>query len=126
MISKQDLDFEISFYEKLIEESPGFINALFALGDAYTRRGRYKDGLRIDRELVRLRPDDPLVYYNLACSYSLLKMAESCLEALAKAIRLGYRDLAYMHTDPDLQFIRQNPGYKKLLSEYDKSFSENR
>jgi tetratricopeptide (TPR) repeat protein len=119
MISQEDLDFEISFYEKLLKKNPDFVNALIALGDAYTRRGRYKDGLEIDKRLTRLKPEDPIVYYNLACSYSLLKMADLCLAALKKTIHLGYRDFSFMEKDPDLQFIRQDPRYKELLTKYE-------
>ncbi len=121
MIPQEDLDFEISFYERLIEQNPDFVNALIALGDAYTRKGRYRDGLEIDRRLARLRPDDPIVYYNLACSYSLLKMSEECLEALKKSIQLGYRDFKFMEKDPDLQFIRKDNRYKELISQYSSS-----
>ena len=98
---------EISFYENLLKEKPDYVDALIALGDAYTKKGHYKEGLKIDERLVKLKPDDPLVHYNLACSYSLLKMANLCLEALEKAIHLGYRDPAFMEKDPDLDFIRK-------------------
>ena len=114
----EDLDFEISFYENLLKENPNFIDALIALGDAYTKRGRYKEGLNIDQRLVRLKPDDSFVHYNLACSYSLLKESNLCLEALEKAIHLGYRDFAFMEKDPDLEFIRKDPRYRELLSRY--------
>jgi tetratricopeptide (TPR) repeat protein len=121
MIHREDLDFEISFYEQLLKKSPDFTNALIALGDAYTRSGRYEEGLKIDQRLVELMPDDPTVYYNLACSYSLLKMAEPSLSALKKAIHLGYHDFVFIEKDPDLQFIREDPRYKELLSKYAKS-----
>lgn len=118
MISPEDLDFEISFYEQLLKKNPDFTNALIALGDVYTKMGRYRDGLRIDQRLVKLKPKDPIVHYNLACSYSLLRMADSCLKALAEAILLGYRDFAFMEKDSDLDFIRKDPRYKKLLLEH--------
>jgi tetratricopeptide (TPR) repeat protein len=115
MSKQEDLDFEISFYENLLKENPNFVEALIALGDAYTKRGCYEDGLKIDQRLVQLRPDDPTVHYNLACSYSLLKMAKPCLAVLKKAIQLGYRDFSFMKKDPDLDFIRRDPRYKELL-----------
>jgi len=115
---EEDLDFEISFYEKLLRKNPDFTNALVALGDAYTRRGRYREGLAIDKRLVKLKPEDPTVHYNLACSYSLLKMADSSLSALKIAIHLGYCDFAFVDKDPDLEFIRKDPRYKELISKY--------
>jgi len=118
MSDQSDLDFEVCFYEKLVKDNPCFVNALTVLGDVYTKKGRYKDGLKIDRKLVKLTPQDPIVYYNLACSYSLLKMADSCLKALRKALKLGCRDFSFIQKDPDLAFIRQDPRYNRLLSKY--------
>jgi len=112
------MDFEISFYENIVKEKPDHIDALAALGDAYTKTGRYKEGLAVDLKLSKLKPDDPIVHYNLACSYSRLKTAGPCLKSLKKAIELGYRDFSFMRDDPDLEFIRKDPGYKILLSEY--------
>ena len=123
MIPQEDLDFEISFYEGLLKKNPEFVNALVALGDAYTKKGRYKEGLKIDKRLARLKPKDPIVQYNLACSYSLLKIADLSLKALKKAIDLGYRDFAFIDKDPDLEFIKEDPRYRKLLSEYTKKTS---
>ncbi|MFH1678550.1 MAG: hypothetical protein ABH914_02900 [Candidatus Omnitrophota bacterium] len=120
MSSKEDLDFEISFYEKILEQTPNFVNALIVLGEAYTRKGRYKDGLRVDRRLVKLRPQDEAAQYNLACSYSLLEMPEPCLGSLKKAINFGYSDFTFMEQDPDLEFIRKDPRYRELLSQHTK------
>ncbi|MFC1624528.1 tetratricopeptide repeat protein [Candidatus Omnitrophota bacterium] len=118
MIPREDPDFEISFYENLLKEKPDYIEALVALGDDYTKKGRYEEGLKIDERLVRLKPDDPLVHYNLACSYSLVKRADESFKTIIKAIDLGYRDFRYMESDPDLEFIRKDPRYKELLSKY--------
>ncbi|MFH1577857.1 MAG: tetratricopeptide repeat protein [Candidatus Omnitrophota bacterium] len=111
----EDLDFEVSFYEKILRDNPNFVNALIALGEAYTHQGRYKQGLGIDQRLAKLRPKDPVVHYNLACSYSLLEMVDLSLRALKRSISLGYDDFAFMEKDSDLQFIRQDPRYKELL-----------
>ncbi len=116
----ENLDFEISFFEDILRDKPDHIDALIALGDTYTKRGRYKDGLKIDLKLSKLKPDDPTVHYNLACSYSLLHKADLCLKILEKAIRLGYRDFSFMSEDPDLAFIIKDPRYKKLLQECSK------
>jgi len=118
MIPSEDHDFEITFYEGILKKNPDFTNALIALGDVYTRTGRYKDGLKIDERLAKLKPEEPAVHYNLACSYSLLQMASPSLSALNKAIELGYRDFSFIQKDPDLEFIRKNPRYKQLISRH--------
>jgi len=116
MSKQENLDFEILFFEKVLKNCPDFVEALIALGDGYTKSGRYEEGLKIDQRLARLRPDDALIHYNLACSYSLLKMADQGLEALQKAIRLGYRNFRFMKKDSDLDFIREDLRFKELLS----------
>ncbi len=118
---QEDLDFEISFYKAWVDENPQFSDALIALGDAYTKQGRYKEGLEVDLKLAKLKPKDETVHYNLACSYSLLSKATLCLKALEKAIKLGYKDFDYMQQDADLAFIRKDPRYEKLISRYEKN-----
>ncbi|MCK9595417.1 MAG: hypothetical protein PHH68_04515 [Candidatus Omnitrophica bacterium] len=113
---KKHLDFEIRFFEGLLEKKPDFIEALIALGENYTRKGLYDKGLKVDTRLAMLRPDDETVHYNLACDYSLLKEAELCLEALEKAIDLGYDDFKYMLKDPDLEYIRKDERCVRLLA----------
>jgi tetratricopeptide (TPR) repeat protein len=110
----QDLDVEIGFLEGLVRRDPAYVEALQILGDNYTRRGRYTEGLKVDERLSRLRPDDSIVYYNLACSYSLTSQIELAAEALAAAIDLGYRDFKAMDKDPDLENLRQCAEYKRI------------
>jgi tetratricopeptide (TPR) repeat protein len=109
------LDFEIQFYEKLLKAYPDFIDVLVALGSAYTRRGLHEQGLRVDLRLAQLRGEDPITWYNLACSYSLLKRVEEAMASLRESINRGYRDLSYMQKDPDLLCLRQSPKYRQLL-----------
>ena len=113
--SEELLDFEITFYEKLLRAYPDFVDVLIPLGNAYTRRRLYDKGLEIDLRLTQLRGNDPLTWYNLACSYSLLKRVEDSLEALRRSFDLGYMDVAYLQKDPDLINLRQSPKYRQFL-----------
>lgn len=114
-MKKRDLDFEISFFEGIVRRRPDYVEALIPLAEAYTRKGRREDGLRIDERLSRLCKDDPIVYYNLACSLALVERVEEALKALRKAVRLGYRDYAYMRKDPDLRSLASHPEFKKIV-----------
>ena len=111
---ERNLDIEIGFLEGVVRRDPGYIDALQILGDNYTRRGRFEDGLKVDEQLVRLRPGDALVHYNLACSYSLTEQFESAAVALNRALDLGYRDFKWLSKDPDLAKLRKHPLYKKI------------
>ena len=113
--SEELLEFEITFYERLLRAYPDFVDALVPLGDAYSRRGLYEKGLQVDLRIAQLRENDPLTWYNLACIYSLLKRIEDALASLRRAFELGYTDLAYLQKDPDLSHLRQSPKYRQLL-----------
>ena len=94
--SEELLEFEITFYEKLLHAYPDFVDVLLPLGEAYTRRGLYDKGLEIDLKLTQLRTTDSVMWYNLACSYSLLKRVEESADALRRAVTLGYSDLKFL------------------------------
>jgi len=111
------LDFELDFFEGILSRNPDLIDVLRVHGNNLTLKGRFADGLKIDRRLVELRPNDPLAYYNLACSYSLMKKIDLALRALRKAIEVGYSDFRYLREDNDLDAVRQDPRFRQLLRE---------
>jgi tetratricopeptide (TPR) repeat protein len=113
------IDFELEFYAGILERHPDFVDVLRVQGNNLTLKGRFAEGLQIDRRLIHLRPNDPLAHYNLACSYSLLKKAELSLKMLRRAIELGYRDFRYMREDRDLDTVRHDPRFRQLLREFE-------
>lgn len=112
---KEDLDFEIDFFERLIKDDPRFVDALLPLAELYTKKGFHEKALEIDLALSKLRPTDDLVFYNLACSFALLNRKEEALEALEQAVKLGYDDFVHMKKDPDLKCLRGDPRFLSLL-----------
>jgi len=112
------LDFEIVFFERLLRAHPDFVDVLIPLAHAYTRRGFPEKGLEIDLRLSRLRGQDPLSWYNLACSYSLLSRVDEALQSLLRAVELGYTDLTYLQNDPDLANLRRSPKFRQLLDAF--------
>jgi tetratricopeptide (TPR) repeat protein len=110
----RELDVEISFLEGLIKRDPAYVDALQLLGDDYTQRGRFEEGLQVDQKLTELDPKNPLSFYNLACSLSLTGKLDEALRALESALDLGYRDFKWMARDPDLKALRKDPKYARL------------
>ena len=113
---KDDVEFIVWFFEGVLENYPNYIECLMYLGNAYTAMGKYEEGLQIDLRLKKLRPCDPFVRYNLACSYSLLGKIKLSLTALGKSIELGYDDVQYIEDDADLDRLRDEEGYKILVN----------
>jgi tetratricopeptide (TPR) repeat protein len=119
LAEQSQLDFELEFFAAVLDRHAGYVDVLRAHGNNLTLKGRYADGLEIDKKLIQLRPTDALAHYNLACSYALLKKPELALKTLRRAVELGYRDFRYMREDRDLESIRHDPRFRQLLREYE-------
>ncbi|HET7623749.1 MAG TPA: hypothetical protein VFM25_00670 [Verrucomicrobiae bacterium] len=110
----RELDIKIEFLEGIRRRDPNYVEALQLLGDHYTQRGKFEEGLRVDEQLAKLEPKNSLVFYNLACSYSLVGNVEAAAAALENAILLGYRDFNWLAKDPDLRALRNHPAYRGI------------
>jgi tetratricopeptide (TPR) repeat protein len=119
MAEQTQLDFELDFLGGILKRQDGYVDILKAHGNNLTLKGRYADGLEIDKKLIQLRPNDALAHYNLACSYALLKKPDQALKTLRRAVELGYRDFRYMREDRDLESVRHDPRFRQLLREYE-------
>lgn len=110
----RELDVQIRFMEGVVQRDPKYVEALQLLGDHYTERGRFAESLKVDEQLSRLDPRNPLTFYNLACSYSLNDQCELAAAALEKALRLGYTDFKWLARDPDLRKLRKHPLFEQI------------
>lgn len=111
------LDFDIDFFEKLLARTPNSVEVLRVLAELVSRKGLVTRAVELDRRLVGLMPDDFLARYNLACSLARAGRSDEAIDALSRAILLGYDDLDHMESDPDLDSIRQHPDFLALLGE---------
>ncbi|MBI4711754.1 MAG: hypothetical protein HY762_00345 [Planctomycetes bacterium] len=79
----------------------------------------YQNAVKTFHEVIGLLKEEnqtkATAYYNLACSYALLKETKPALEYLGKAIKTGYDDRKFIEADPDLISLRGLPEYKALL-----------
>lgn len=108
--------FEIDFFEGILRRNPRDTDVIEILGGLYTKEGRIDDGLKMDRRLVRLLPNNATAHYNLACSLALKKRKAEAMRALEHAVGLGYRDVDWLIQDPDLDALKRHPSFKKLVA----------
>lgn len=111
---KRDLQFEVSFLKGLVRRAPDYTEAIEVLAYDLTKLGKYEEALKYDELLVKLLPNDPTARYNLACSYSLTHKYEKAVEAIEKAIDLGFNDFKLLRRDPDLKNLRRHILFKRV------------
>ena len=64
---------------------------------------------------IQVDPDDPMLLYNVCCTYAQLGMLNESLDALEHAVEKGWGDKAWLEHDSDLDTIRENPRYKAIV-----------
>jgi tetratricopeptide (TPR) repeat protein len=114
---RPQIDFEIDFYERILSRDPAYTEVLFNLGELFSIKGWPRRALQVDSRLAQLRPKDPLVLYNLACSHALLQQREESLAALRRAVEAGYDDFEHLAQDPDLDSLRQSPEFMRFVKD---------
>ena len=117
MSKREDFAFELGFFEGLHKRMPKDLRVVSMLAQLYTKTGQINSGLKMDRKLVRLSPEDPINHYNLACSLALKNRKPAAVKSLRTAISLGYADFDWMQNDPDLKPLHEFADFLELLEE---------
>lgn len=104
----------LQFEARVLEAIASFRNVdpliLCRLSEDLCKLKRYREALRIDKQLVKRYPKDPVFRYNLACSYTQLRRYNHALRELNKAFKLGFKDKEHLYKDRDLRLLVQKHG----------------
>lgn len=111
-------DFELEFFASIIGHHPEYVEALKVHAKNLAQAKRHDEGVEFDSRITHLRPTDSLAHYNLACSYALTRRFDEAIEALRRAVELGYRDFAFIQQDRDLDPVRKDPRFRAILREF--------
>jgi len=115
-VASQDQEqFEVEFFNRILERNPRNVDSLRCLADLMASSGDYAKALGIDLRLIEVNAECEIAHYNLACSLARLGRFEEALVSLENALRTGYDDLAHLAADPDLDGLRDHPGFLSLI-----------
>jgi len=117
----KNCEFEIQFFESILEKNPSYTEVIEILSSLYTQAGEVDKGLKMDKKLVKLLPKNPIAHYNLACSLALKARKADAVRALRHAIDLGYDDIAWMLEDPDLAVLHSYKPFNELILELEET-----
>jgi tetratricopeptide (TPR) repeat protein len=116
LVQQSQLDFDLAFFEQVLQRSPNYVDVLRCQGELLARKGLHQRSLGIDRRLVQLVPGDPVAHYNLACSLALTGSYDDAIQRLRRALDLGYDNLEGLLVDTDLESLRDCPEFAELLA----------
>ena len=105
-------------FEKVIEldtvPDPGTSCAHYA----YFFLGQKEKAEQFMYKLIETNEDRAGTFYDAACLYSIMGEPDKAIDYLSKAFDLGYRRIAHIYADHDLDNIRNLPEFMKLMEKY--------
>lgn len=110
-----DKEFKQAFklYEKIHKDDPDNKAITYKLGSMAHTDKNYRKAIKYYEKLA---PNgNPIVLYNLACSYSMHGKEKKALDALKTAVDKGFSQLGLLKTDPDLNNIRDMDGFEAIV-----------
>ncbi|MBC7775197.1 MAG: tetratricopeptide repeat protein [Phycisphaerae bacterium] len=90
-----------------------------SLGATYLKLSWYPEAKAALEKGERLKAEER-VYRNWAMYYALQNDKVRAIESLRKSISLGFKDLKWLETEPDLKNIRKEKGYKEIVEQLKK------
>ena len=100
-------------YKKALHHNKNFKEATINLSTAYMKNSNFDEALATLNKGMTLDPENPHIFYNYACYFSLTGKPEASLEKLKAAIQFGFDKFKQIETDPDLENLRKSPGFKR-------------
>jgi adenylate cyclase len=108
----------VKIVEEVLQLNPGDVRALYMGANGLVALGGHdkrRQGLEWLQRALTLEPKDPMLLYNAGCIYSLCDMSEEALNCLERAIETGLTQKAWYEHDSNLDVLRDNPHFQKLL-----------
>jgi len=87
----------------------------FYLMRQFFERREYRLAAAVLTVATEIHPDRDTTWYNLAAAHARAGARRPALEALAKAIELGYRDAEHLVRDEDFASLREDARFRELV-----------
>lgn len=109
-------------YAQLSKVTPDNSLVWFRLGYALHAAKKYSEAIKAHQKAAVYPKYRASSYYNLACAFALTGKKDEAFAALQKAVDAGFVNKAVMKTDPDLQSLRTDTRFGKIIASVDKSY----
>jgi tetratricopeptide (TPR) repeat protein len=112
------IDEGIREFSEAIDLDRNYAAAYGNRGVAYMIQKKYNKALGDLNEAVRIDPKDRNAFYNLAALRTLRQEFDLALDALDQALTRGFDNYDALRRDADLEGLRRQPEFRKLLERH--------
>ena len=119
MIKIQEAERQIITHYAVYDERPSDSELLIPALEAHQRKD-FDASVRLFKRIYYQFPKEPIgatSAYNVACGYALAGKKDEALDWLEIALAAGFRKIDHLRKDPDLDSLRQERRYRRLLTD---------
>jgi len=80
----------------------------------HSKLGHTEKALEYAERSLAIDPEDPMLLYNVACTYSCLGKIDDALSCLERAVDKGFGHKEWIDHDSDLDALRESPRFKAI------------
>ncbi len=113
---EKTLQASLELYPRYLSQHPDDARAHILYATDLAQVGKLEEAKKESIKALELSPDDALMQYNGACFYARMGESKQAIDYLDKAIKTGWENFEWMKRDTDLDSIRNEPEYLKLIS----------
>jgi adenylate cyclase len=106
----------IELIERALGVNPHDARARYMGAANFAAMGEKAKAIEWANLALRSSADEPMVFYNAACTFAVLDEHDRAVDLLERAVQLGWGDRAWMANDSDLASLRDKPRFQALLT----------
>jgi adenylate cyclase len=101
--------------EEHLKLNPNDARAVYMAANGLAALGERQRAREWAQRALAMKPDEPMVLYNVACIYALLGLVEEAIDCLEKAARNNLVQKGWLEHDSNLDPLRTHPRFPSLL-----------
>jgi len=107
----------LTFFRQYLEQYPDDGRARILYASILVFVEKIEEAKKETNMALELSPNDNVMLYNAVCLYSRIKEKKLAVETLRNIISSGFEHYDWIKRDPDLENIRNEPGYLELMKD---------